>query len=294
MVGEEEAGAGGGQRPVPPKKLRHGKRRVHHRRNLSTSERMAEAERERENRRLARSLAHAGPAIDNHNERSREFEIKKERELLRYNSGDRPVESPSPRGALDSVQARETAALPDIRPSLELPAAGPPSSVVKPEDDRKEAERDEIHQQQAEAARVEAERVAAEKLERAKKRAEHRAAKKAMAKERELRERELSKRRVIERSEERRQVEEERAARRKEAEEERFYQAQALKATLQSKTEVRGQRLAEDRAAVMHRKAHNQEERARAFKAQKEAEDGTTNRLRVLVECCVCYAVFVF
>ena len=46
-----------------------------HRRNLSTTERMKLAERDRENRRLARSLAHATPAIDNRAEDTREFEI---------------------------------------------------------------------------------------------------------------------------------------------------------------------------------------------------------------------------
>ena len=69
----------------------------------------------------------------------------------------------------------DTAELPDIRASLAVAAVGPPRSVIRPEDERKEAERAEIRQQQAEAARVEAERVAAAKLEHAKERAEQRA-----------------------------------------------------------------------------------------------------------------------
>ena len=227
-----------------------------------------------------------------------EFAIKRERDSLRYTSGDRPGKElmGSPRGALDAVQARDTAELPDVRASVDVPIMGPPSSMVGPEDERRDAERAEFHQQHVEAARAEAERVAAAKLERAKERAEQRAAAKAMAKERELRERELAKRRVMERSEQRRQAEEERATRRKEIEEERYYQAQALKATLQSKTEVRGQRLAEDRATVQHRKAQKQEERERAFKAQKEAEEGksTTSTCpkrfpsSAHCECCLC------
>lgn len=159
-----------------------------HRRNLSTTERMKLAERDRENRRLARSLAHATPAIDNRAEDTREFEIMQERDRRRYNGGDRVGRARhdggdraegslmgSPRGALDSVQARDTAELPDIRASLAVAAVGPPRSVIRPEDERKEAERAEIRQQQAEAARVEAERVAAAKLERARERAEQRA-----------------------------------------------------------------------------------------------------------------------
>jgi len=111
-----------------------------------------------------------------------------------------------------------------------------------------------------------AERVAAAKLERARERAEQRAAAKEVKKAREELERELAKRRVLERSEERKQ-----------AEEERYYQAQALKATLQSKTEVRGERLAEDRATVLHRKAMGQEERERSLAAKAEAERGTSS-----------------
>jgi hypothetical protein len=268
------------------KQLKHA--RVH-RRNLSTTERMQLMDQERENRRLARSLAHAAPKIDSRNEESREFAIKQERDSQRYTTGDRPGDSlmGSPRGALDTVQARDTAELPGIRASVEVPSVGPPSSVIRPEDERKEAEREEIQQQHAEAAQAQAERIAAAKLERAKERAEQRAAAKAMAKERTLRERELAQRRVLARSEQRKQAEEERAARRKEAEEERYYQAQALKATLQSKTEVRGQRLAEDRATVMHRKAQAQEERERAFKAQEEAERGTSLGLPVLITTCM-------
>ena len=145
------------------------------------------AERERENRRLARSLAHATPAIDNRNEDTREFAIMQERDRRRFNGGGQVGRARhnenraggslmgSPRGALDSVQARETAELPDIRASLEVPVVGPPRSMMRPEDERKEAERAEIRKQQAEAAQMEAERVAAAKLERAKERAEQRA-----------------------------------------------------------------------------------------------------------------------
>jgi fused signal recognition particle receptor len=261
--------------PTPPKKLKHGKRRVK-RRNLTATERLQEADRERENQRLARSLAKAAPAIDNHNEVSRAFQLKLERDSVRYTTGDRPQTPPGNRNPLDAVQARETAELPDVRASLELPA-GPPSSVIRPDDERKEAEREQLHQQQVEAARAEAERVAAAKLERARERAEQRAAAKEVKKAREELERELAKRRVLERSEERKQAEEERAVRRKEVEEERYYQAQALKATLQSKTEVRGERLAEDRATVLHRKAMGQEERERSLAAKAEAERGTSS-----------------
>lgn len=242
--------------PQPPaeKKLKHHKRRTK-RRNLNMTEQMQAMDRDRENDRLARQLGKARPRIDNQNEGSRPFQLKMERDTQRYTSGDRPVESPLDRLPLDAVQTRDTANLPDVRDSIELPSAGPPSFMAERYNKHKEAARDRIREQHEEVAQQEAEKVARSKLERARERSEQRAAACAMAKEREEREREVARRRVHERSDERKHAEEERALTRKEAEEERYYQAQALKATLQSKTEVRSDRLQEDAKTVKLRKA---------------------------------------
>ena len=262
--------------PKPPteKKLKHHKRRTK-RRNLNMTERMEEQDRERENQRLARQLRSVAPAIDNQNERTRAFQLKMERDNSRYTSGDRPIldRDSIDRLPLDAVQARETAQLPDVRSSIELPVAGPPSSVMHEDDERKELARALIQEEQLDIARQKAERVARSKLERARERSEQRAAARAMAKEREERDREVARRRVHERSEERKLAEEERAMKRKEAEDELFYQAQALKATLRSKTEVRSDRLQEDRNTVLIRKQrdHEQFERARRQFAEAEA-----------------------
>ena len=77
---------------------------------------------------------------------------------------------------------------------------------------------------------------------------------------------------VARKREERAAEQQEKVARRVQAEEEKHYQALALKASLQSKTAVRRAKTQEDRRQIAARKAAAQDERQRAFAQQAEAE----------------------
>ena len=73
------------------------------RRNLSAAERLAAEDRDRENRRLARNLQHAAPAIDNaHHSGSRVWQLKVERDGARYSGRHHPHPPDHPRGELSS------------------------------------------------------------------------------------------------------------------------------------------------------------------------------------------------